>query len=757
MRHVLALPLFCLACSSAFAQTASVPFPGREDYGLPARLGLVVGVDNYRSGGSVVLPNLPGVKKDLENVQDLLKSIGFTVLRIGSSPEKPFVTREDISAALTDLAQQAMTEKTKTGKGAVIVVYFAGHGSSIDGQSFLMHSSFRADSYEDFIENALNIRKGIITKFSEAEPALVLLILDACRTTAPVNLPKSSNNSVKIQPGFDPRSSENIDVGLGKNHFNFLFSALPGATAGDGNTDVGGTFTSRFADAMRKKLKWVKQNPASPRKPSLRDVFEEVRTSMMAAPLRKQIPQMNDALATNFFPFPTEADFELERATYFNIINRKPDQYESFDSARKGRICELTRMLNDFSQYSYFSKAAIEEIGSVPAKKAPDCLTSDIDNEPEVDPSGTSNSKSIAPQPNPAKIKDGAKTKNHLIKLAAVVPRGMEVMNGLRLSGTMPEEDGDILPGPEGERLHPWLNGLTFGHLRRLLLTSETSYADLSSANMPDDSVLLSEAVTTTKRVDFSAEPRVGANILSDLPAGELLRKRRSDEQDGWGAFVHHKYGKGFIRLEDIRPAIVQFSATVEFPQDAYGLTNKVGFDLSSALGMLGGVAVVRAQIDFPKADGKIGFARATSVRSFVDNLFVSSYDQRKSRVFIAVRESADPNLMKNTVRVKLHGLPLDGDVRASLAGISNDETVNLIVTPGSPNDRAGVSSRDPVIKVCSDNYCRPLRKFQNDELYGSAEAISRTAPQMNTDLRGSYGVVPGSKIFAKKLMLFKF
>jgi tetratricopeptide (TPR) repeat protein len=133
----------------------------------PPRFALVLANDDY-----------PGREHDLEGgpLQDAhgmtqaLQACGFQVMT-GTNLTGP-QTRERIGAFVRQLREHP---------GAVSLIYYSGHGGSINGNNYLLPVNFDGEADADFRANAVSV-DDILQELKSAKSAFNLLFLDACRT-----------------------------------------------------------------------------------------------------------------------------------------------------------------------------------------------------------------------------------------------------------------------------------------------------------------------------------------------------------------------------------------------------------------------------------------------------------------------------------------------------------------------------------------------------------------------------------------------
>ncbi len=150
MRHR-AAALFLLAVILGWASTA-----------LAARHALVIGNTSYRPGFELRNPIA-----DARAMADSLAALGFEVTLM-----------QDADLASIQRALDGFVPKATRGEAAVI--YYAGHGASIEGRSFLLPIDFAMAGFDNVDKEALDADR-LVQALDSTHSDLKLLMFDACR------------------------------------------------------------------------------------------------------------------------------------------------------------------------------------------------------------------------------------------------------------------------------------------------------------------------------------------------------------------------------------------------------------------------------------------------------------------------------------------------------------------------------------------------------------------------------------------------
>ena len=189
------------------------------------RVALVIGNGAYRNA-----VRLDNAVFDARAVADGFRKLGFQVvdgydLDIDEMREKV----SEFSAALAG-AQSA-------------VIYYAGHGVSVDEENYLIPTDIVLKSPTDLDLNAISV--SLLLKEMKREDRVNIVILDACRDNPfAAALAKQKTRSLVVERGLSP-----IDGDLARGTL-IAFASDPKSTALDGQTGQHSPFTAAFLDHL---------------------------------------------------------------------------------------------------------------------------------------------------------------------------------------------------------------------------------------------------------------------------------------------------------------------------------------------------------------------------------------------------------------------------------------------------------------------------------------------------------------------------
>ena len=189
------------------------------------RVALVIGNGAYRNA-----VRLDNAVFDARAVADGFRKLGFQVvdgydLDIDEMREKV----SEFSAALAG-AQSA-------------VIYYAGHGVSVDEENYLIPTDIVLKSPTDLDLNAISV--SLLLKEMKREDRVNIVILDACRDNPfAAALARQKTRSLVVERGLSP-----IDGDLARGTL-IAFASDPKSTALDGQTGQHSPFTAAFLDHL---------------------------------------------------------------------------------------------------------------------------------------------------------------------------------------------------------------------------------------------------------------------------------------------------------------------------------------------------------------------------------------------------------------------------------------------------------------------------------------------------------------------------
>ena len=127
-----------------------------------ARLALVVGNDNYQTIGK-----LQNARADADTMADAFKQAGYAV-----------TLRKDRN--LRDFKDDVREFRSKIRGGDEVVLFYSGHGVALGAANYLLPVDVRDQSEAQIVDDALALND-VLAQLGEANPALTLAIIDACR------------------------------------------------------------------------------------------------------------------------------------------------------------------------------------------------------------------------------------------------------------------------------------------------------------------------------------------------------------------------------------------------------------------------------------------------------------------------------------------------------------------------------------------------------------------------------------------------
>jgi uncharacterized caspase-like protein len=255
------------ACAVSAALAASFSFvPAKAD--LDKRVALVIG-----NGAYAAAPRLDNPVNDAKAVSAALKRLGFAVVEgydLGGSDMHAKIG--EFSAALPD-AKAAL-------------VYYAGHGVSVDEDNFLLPTDIVLKGPADLDLNAVNL--SLVLKLMKRQDAINVIILDACRDNPfAADLARVAKNRSAVAE----RGLSRIDSELAKGTL-IAFATDPKSTALDGMPGGHSPFTGALLAHI--------EDPGVP----IGTVMDRVRADVFGATKSRQTPWVNTSIIGEFILNP---------------------------------------------------------------------------------------------------------------------------------------------------------------------------------------------------------------------------------------------------------------------------------------------------------------------------------------------------------------------------------------------------------------------------------------------------------------------
>jgi uncharacterized caspase-like protein len=274
-----ALLAFCMVAALA-AATLSTPVFSADG---SKRVALVVGNSAYENVSALVNP-----ANDATDIGQKLKGLGFDVLLATDADHGK------MSALLDDFKNRVTREHTA-------LVFFAGHGVTVNNESFLLpvDTPVEIDLDEKGDLKAEAIHRHLVSMahmLSPLETAKIgLVFLDACRTNA-----SQTDRNLRV---VSLRTSRTVQILRGTGSMEIKASAHSAgvfrayATQLDNVASDGSGRNSPFTKALLKHI--------GTKGISIQEVMFRVRKSVMEETGNKQIPWEEAALSEHFYFVPT--------------------------------------------------------------------------------------------------------------------------------------------------------------------------------------------------------------------------------------------------------------------------------------------------------------------------------------------------------------------------------------------------------------------------------------------------------------------
>ena len=233
-----------------------------DDLRRQRRLALVIGNSGYR-----YLNALPNPARDARSVESALQMAGFQVMA-GRDLDLPNTLR-----LLNRLKAQVQP-------GDAVVVYFAGHGLTIDNQSMLLPVDFTsayAKNLSSATAKAIPLDQGLVQPLRAAGARFTLIIADACR-----DISSLTSATRGLSRGLAPPQT-------GAKGVIVAYSTGAGQTAADGIQGANSPFTTQLLVALR-----------TPNEP-VRSALSRIRSTVEAQTGGMQVPAVYDEAVGEFY------------------------------------------------------------------------------------------------------------------------------------------------------------------------------------------------------------------------------------------------------------------------------------------------------------------------------------------------------------------------------------------------------------------------------------------------------------------------
>jgi hypothetical protein len=246
--------LFFLAVVPIALITA-VRLPAEPTQGSDAPIALVIGNAAYSAGPHLTTPVLRA-----RLMAEELRHVGFDV-------ELSFdLTREGMQQAIERFAG-----RIRPGAGALI--FFSGHATEINQQSYLVPVDSRIAGEEEVRRDGMSL-ESVLAQVHAREPRAMIAIVDAC-WASPFVRP-----GAPVSGGLAPVSAPARSL--------VMYCAAPGQVADDGDA-VPGLFVGELAKEMRNSGLTIE------------DVFRRTRIGVSRASDGRQVPWISSSLLDNPF------------------------------------------------------------------------------------------------------------------------------------------------------------------------------------------------------------------------------------------------------------------------------------------------------------------------------------------------------------------------------------------------------------------------------------------------------------------------
>lgn len=360
-RLVVAIAIVLAVSASGLdqARADSSVYPGKVPNMLAKRYALVIGVGRYHDLG---ISQLPNAEADAKLIVDRLKALGFEVNEAVSSSANYYLTGEDILEQVYKLRAQIQSDidRDASAKPAVLV-YFAGHSFTWDGQNMLAPGNLFVRFDEDIERFSIPLSQ--LVKALKSNALTLFVIVDGCRDLPYANIHGLDGAATKFQAGGTSNNSTDMAGAT------VLFATLPPLAVPDG---VDGH--SPFADYLAKALDLRRiADDGYPR--SFEDLFSGIRAALLGS--GKYEPNMQLASTYQLPLFRTERDYQAEELNWNLLLKNFSTNLQDYsnrpDIAFPRIACALDKYL-PANAASYFGRSALKLRSEIKVSCDPDSL-----------------------------------------------------------------------------------------------------------------------------------------------------------------------------------------------------------------------------------------------------------------------------------------------------------------------------------------------------------------------------------------------
>ncbi len=244
-----------------------------------AKVALVIGNARYIHAGALTNP-----VHDATDLAAKLTALGFTDTILA------------INQTNSEMKQTLRTFRSRLRPNAEVVVYYAGHGMSVDGTNYLLPIDAKLETKADLEDEAIALKR-IIKDINDAQVKTSVVILDSCRNNPLSRGWKASGRDI-VAKGWGSEAIASAATGI-----KIFYATKDGEVAYDGE-GRNGVFTSSL-------LRHI-ETPGL----SLNDMIDQVTLDLRSNPKAKQTPWSEGSMigAYYFKPPAVAAKFAALRA-----------------------------------------------------------------------------------------------------------------------------------------------------------------------------------------------------------------------------------------------------------------------------------------------------------------------------------------------------------------------------------------------------------------------------------------------------------
>jgi hypothetical protein len=253
----------------------------------PQRIALVIGNSSYPGVGDITSAEL-----DAQRVRERLGSLGFTVLPARNNIR---TAREFEDYALTELGKAIEP-------GALVVVYFSGHGFTYGPHNYLAMTDLKKSVTEkELLKLAVPV-ESIEVYLADREPGMQVVLVDACRTISGFVI-ANPQSGLQLKKGADVQPANSIPA--------ISVNTMTGYAAWLGSAAIGSQQSGEMSLFTQSLVRYIGADDGT-----FSSQFKEVIADVRQASTDEQWPGLADWSSTELYLKPSADVISQEKIAW---------------------------------------------------------------------------------------------------------------------------------------------------------------------------------------------------------------------------------------------------------------------------------------------------------------------------------------------------------------------------------------------------------------------------------------------------------